>query len=200
MLQNRADPSLLDSYEPERIRFARSLVLTTDRAFTALVTEGLVGEFTRRIVAPLVFAVATRFSLSRHAMFRTVSQTRIHYSDSPLSQGIAGDVRGGDRLPWVGADGDDNFAPLQSLDWQAHVYGDVHQHLQIACRELNLPLHRFAWSEGARGAGIKRDALYLVRPDGYVALASAEQNVSQLKSYVGRFRLCFGEAINNNGK
>lgn len=80
VLQDRADPLLLDSYEPERIGFARSLVSTTDRAFTGLVTEGLVGEFTRRIVAPLVFAVATRFNLSRHAMFRTVSQTRIQLS------------------------------------------------------------------------------------------------------------------------
>lgn len=119
------------------------------------------------------------------------------YPDSPLSQGVAGDVHGGDRLPWVGAGGEDNFVPLQSLDWQAHVYGDVQRDIQIACRDLKLPLHRFAWSKGAIGAGIKRHALYLVRPDGYVALACAEQNVSQLKSYVGRFRLCFGEAINS---
>ncbi len=191
VLQDRADPSLLDTYEPERIGFARSLVSTTDRAFTGMVAEGLVGEFTRRIAAPLIFAVATRFSLSRHAMFRTVSQVRIHYPDSPLSEGMAGDVHGGDRLPWIGADGNDNFTALRSLDWQAHVYGEVREDLQTACRELNLPLHHFAWTDGAKGAGIKRDALYLVRPDGYVALASAEQHASQLKSYVARFRLCF---------
>ena len=34
VLQDRADTSLLDTYEPERIAFARSLVSTTDRAFT----------------------------------------------------------------------------------------------------------------------------------------------------------------------
>ena len=32
VLQGRADPSLLDSYEPERIAFARRLVATTDQA------------------------------------------------------------------------------------------------------------------------------------------------------------------------
>jgi 2-polyprenyl-6-methoxyphenol hydroxylase-like FAD-dependent oxidoreductase len=51
VLQNRADTSLLDTYEPERIRFARSLVSTTDHAFTGLVAEGVAGEFTRKIVS-----------------------------------------------------------------------------------------------------------------------------------------------------
>src|SRR5262249_11025133 len=41
VLQGRAGPVLLDSYEPERIGFARMLVSTTDRAFTPMVAEGL---------------------------------------------------------------------------------------------------------------------------------------------------------------
>ena len=58
-------------------------------------------------------------------MFRTVSQIRVNYRHSPLSEGAAGAVRGGDRLPWVAAGpSEDNFAPLTSLDWQVHVYGD----------------------------------------------------------------------------
>ena len=191
VLQNRADTSLLDTYEPERIGFARSLVSTTDRAFTGLVGEGAAGEFTRRIVAPLVFGVVTRFSLGRHAIFRTISQTRIHYPDSPLSQGDAGDVHGGDRLPWAGAHAQDNFEPLRSLDWQAHVYGEADKDLETACRELHLPLHAFAWSDSAKDAGLKRDALYLVRPDGYVALASSEQSVSKLRTFVEQFHLRF---------
>jgi 2-polyprenyl-6-methoxyphenol hydroxylase-like FAD-dependent oxidoreductase len=191
VLQGRAAKSLLDSYEPERIGFARTLVSTTDRAFTGLVKEGLLGEFVRRIVAPMIFSLGTRFALTRHAIFRTISQTRIHYPESALSEGTAGEVEGGDRLPWTGLGGDDNFKPLQSLDWQAHVYGDVGPGLQTACQQINLPLHRFKWNEGANRAGMKRDALYLVRPDGYVALASADQDVDRLKSYRDRFQLRF---------
>jgi hypothetical protein len=116
---------------------------------------------------------------------------RIHYPDSPLSQGVAGDVHGGDRLPWTGVHTKDNFEPLQSLDWQAHVYGEADQDLEIACRELHLPLHSFAWSDGTKGAGLKRDALYLVRPDGYIALASFQQNIRKLKAFVEQFRLRF---------
>ncbi len=194
VMQRRADESLLETYEPERIGFARSLVSTTDRAFTGLVGEGLVGELTRKVFAPLLFGVVTRFNRGRHAILRTISQMRIHYPDSPLSQGVAGDVRGGDRLPWIGAHSEDNFMPLRSLDWQAHVYGEAENDLETACRELHLPLHTFALSDGIKDSGLKPGALYLVRPDGYIALASSEQNTTELKAFVERFQLRFQDS------
>ena len=40
VLHGRANPSLLDSYEPERIAFARRLVATTDQAFTGVTSYG----------------------------------------------------------------------------------------------------------------------------------------------------------------
>ena len=40
VLHGQAEASLLDSYEPERIAFARRLVATTDRAFTAVTSSG----------------------------------------------------------------------------------------------------------------------------------------------------------------
>lgn len=187
VVAGRADASLLDSYEPERIAFARLLVSTTDRAFTPIVTEGIRGEFTRRVLAPLFFTLATSFSLTRHAVFRVVSQTRIHYHDSPLSEGKAGGIEGGDRLPWVAES--DNFAQLGSLDWQVHVYGEMRADLDAACRERGVPAHAFAWSEGAEHTGLKRDALYLVRPDGYIGLASGQQDVEALRAYLDRHGL-----------
>jgi 2-polyprenyl-6-methoxyphenol hydroxylase-like FAD-dependent oxidoreductase len=191
VLQGRAGAVLLDSYEPERIGFARMLVSTTDRAFTPIVAEGLKGEFTRRVLAPLFMSIATRFALSRRAIFRLVSQTQIHYADSPLSEGKAGEVEGGDRLPWVRRDAIDNFALLRSLDWQVHVYGDLEEAFANACREFGLPVHTFAWSEVAENAGLQRDAAYLIRPDGHVALASSEQSVAKLKAFIDRLRLRF---------
>ena len=43
VLRGRADASLLDSYEPERIAFARRLVATTDRGFTGVTSSGAIG-------------------------------------------------------------------------------------------------------------------------------------------------------------
>src|SRR5262245_44674222 len=60
--------------------------------------------------------------------------------------GAAGAVRGGDRLPWVETGpGQDNFAPLASLTWQAHVYGAPRPGVAEACAGLRLPLHLFEW-------------------------------------------------------
>jgi hypothetical protein len=121
----------------------------------------------------------------RRFFFRTVSQIGIEYHASRLSVGEAGDVRGGDRLPWMETgSGEDNFAPLASLGWQVHVYGEIRPRLVDECRDLALPLHRFAWGAGARRVGIARDALYLVRPDGYVALADEGADPATLRAYL----------------
>jgi 2-polyprenyl-6-methoxyphenol hydroxylase-like FAD-dependent oxidoreductase len=39
VVTGRADQSMLDSYEPERLAFARRLVATTDQAFTAVTSN-----------------------------------------------------------------------------------------------------------------------------------------------------------------
>jgi hypothetical protein len=126
-------------------------------------------------------------------MFRTVSQTAVNYRGSPLSEGRAGAVHGGDRLPWVKMDWNreykDNFAPLTSLDWQVHVYGEATPEMQAACRERRLPLHVFPWRREIRQAGLRLNAAYLVRPDGYVGLASAEASAAAVASYLDRREL-----------
>jgi hypothetical protein len=120
----------------------------------------------------------------RALLFRTVSQTQVNYRGSWLSAGSAGKVRGGDRLPWVKlASGGDNFAPLTSLEWQVHVYGDARPGMREACKELGLSLHAFAWEQGMRRAGLQNGALYLLRPDGYVALADPDAGLEQLRRY-----------------
>ena len=127
VVHGRADPSLLDSYEPERIAFARRLVATTDQAFTGVTSDGAIARRVRLNVVPLVVPTLFPFAAMRRFMFRTVSQTAVNYRGSSLSEGRAGSVHGGDRLPWVrgASNGADNFTPLTSLDWQVHVYGDA---------------------------------------------------------------------------
>ena len=107
-----------------------------------------------------------------------------NYRQSPLSAGAAGAVRGGDRLPWVETGpGQDKFAPLASLTWQVHVYGKPRSGLAELCTELGLPLHVFAWRPRMRRAGLQGAALYLVRPDGYVALADPRADPERLRRY-----------------
>ena len=54
VLASRAPDTLLDSYEAERIGFARRLVSTTDRAFSFVTADGRIADLVRTRVAPVV--------------------------------------------------------------------------------------------------------------------------------------------------
>src|SRR5947208_7209687 len=101
VVAGRAPDALLDSYEPERIAFARRLVNTTDRVFNIATAEGRLADIIRTRIVPVVLPAAAKFDSLREWLFRTVSQVTINYRQSPLSVGEAGELRGGDRLPWV---------------------------------------------------------------------------------------------------
>lgn len=126
---------------------------------------------------PRVLPRVLKVDSARRYMFRTLSQIMIEYRDSSLSAGQAGAVRGGDRLPWTGG----NYASLASLQWQVHVYGQASDALVEACRELGLPLHCFPGQ--AEAAGLPRNAMCLVRPDGYLALVDASADPARLRDY-----------------
>ena len=184
VLHGRADDRVLDTYEAERIAFARRLVATTDRAFTEVTSSTAIARAVRLHVVPLVAPPLLRFKAMRRRAFRAVSQTVIHYRGSWLSQGHAGKIYGGDRLPWCPLDqhGGDNFAPLSSLDWQVHVYGTASPDIRALCRERQLQLHDFAWQPALKRSGFKSNALYLVRPDGYVGFAG--ESAAELAAYL----------------
>src|SRR5262245_55632241 len=188
VLQGHADDRILETYEPERIAFARRLVATTDQAFTGVTSSTPTARALRLHVVPFLLPALFTIKAVRRVAFRTVSQTAISYRQSALSEGHAGDVHGGDRLPWVCFDssrrGADNFAPLKSLDWQAHVYGGATREIRAFCQERQLALHEFGWQPAMKRSGLHRDGFYLVRPDGYVALAAATQSARVLASYL----------------
>lgn len=184
VVRGRSAPAILDTYEPERIAFARRLVATTDQVFTGVTSSSALARALRLHIVPRVLPRLSAPLAARRFLFRTVSQTAISYRRSALSEGQAGGVHGGDRLPWVGLAAGDNFAPLTSFDWQVHVYGTARPATRAVCAERRIALHEFAWQPSMADAGLARDALYLVRPDGHVALASIEQSAERLKAYL----------------
>ena len=183
VLAGQAPDALLDTYETERVAFARKLVATTDRGFTLATAEGRVADFIRTRIVPIVVPTLFRFEAARDYMFGAVSQIVIAYRDSAISEGRAGDIRGGDRLPWAPAPGADNFDTFGTIRWQVHVYGVPSAELSDWCERHDLPLHRFAWREAYAGTGLIRDAMYLLRPDTYIALAADRQDPETLERY-----------------
>lgn len=181
VLRGGAAMKLLDSYEPERIAFARRLVATTDRIFTLLTRQGPIARLVRTKVALPVLPLLLRLPAMRDFLFRTVSQVGLNYRGSNLSEGATEHIESGDRLPWLQFA--DNFAPLASLEWQLHVFGVPRGGVSEACAELGIALHTFEWTNEARVAGFEHAALYLIRPDGYVAVADPLADVAVLRRY-----------------
>lgn len=212
VVQGRAPNALLDSYEAERLPFARRLVDTTDRVFSFITADGPVAEIVRTGVAPRLLPLLARLPFTREYFFRTISQTVIHYRHAPLNAGTAGKVHGGDRLPWVQfADGAsqldtqsdtqsasqpdiqsdiqsgvprDNYAPLARPAWQAHVYGQARPELMQWCDHQRVTLRQFPWNDACAHAGLARDAIYLLRPDTYIGLAAGTPSISALDEYL----------------
>ena len=191
VLQGRAPAALLDSYAPERRAFATRLVATTDRLFQIATREGTLARWVRTRVVPSVVPRVFDTGSGRAYLFSTVSQTRIQYRASPLSEGHAGGVRAGDRWPWIAGSGvgSDSFAPLAERCWRGIVYGagtPALSDVRAVCQRRGIAVHQLPWCAEAEAAKVEQGAFYLVRPDGYVGLAEGRAHADAVDAYLAR--------------
>jgi 2-polyprenyl-6-methoxyphenol hydroxylase-like FAD-dependent oxidoreductase len=182
VLQRGAPDVLLDTYEQERIAFARRLVDTTDRAFTFVNRKSTLATNVRTRIAPLLLPLLFERPSFRRLMFRVLSQTRITYRGTPLNTGVVGAIHSGDRLPWLRQQ--DNYAPLKSLDWQLQCYGDARMDLLAWCERCKIPIHFFRPAEP-----FKAGTLCFVRPDGHIGWVGHSTDLAGLNRYVLHWRI-----------
>ena len=114
VLQGRAPTGCSTRYEPERIAFARRLVATTDRVFTAVTSAGRSPRFVRVGVVPRLVRWCA-VERVRRFMFRTVSQTAMHIGAGALSEGA--------RDGSAAATGCPGSRPTISARWRAALAG-----------------------------------------------------------------------------
>lgn len=193
VLQKKADESILDSYEQERLSFAKNLVVTTDRLFKRIVKviEGrsLSAKFYKEILIPHILSRFIKLPKIKKTIFKSMSQTQLNYRNSMLSAGKIGDFHGGDRLPWLQTETGDNFRYLQSVDWQLHVYGESTPALHQFANAFALPLYEEKWTTDMEKMGIVKNSVFLVRPDGYIAVADNQKNIHNIQSYIRDYRI-----------
>jgi 2-polyprenyl-6-methoxyphenol hydroxylase-like FAD-dependent oxidoreductase len=189
VLAARAPDSLLDTYETERRAFATRLVETTDRIFSFVAAEGHLADVIRTRLAPLILPQIVKLAPARDYIFRTISQITLNYRHKGLAEGQAGPVHGGDRMPWVKLGGIDNYQSLRRPRWQLHVYGDDQPALRAWSEKNGLLLQIYAWERDFEGAGLRRNALYLIRPDTYVAFAQEHQNLAAVERFLAKARI-----------
>jgi hypothetical protein len=184
VLQGESPARLLDTFEPERIAFARTLVATTDRWFGFINSRGPIATWVRANIVPRLMPWLFRFTRMRNFVFRALSQMAIEYPQSALSHGPEGTGRGGKRLPWAQVGASDNFAPLDSRQWQIHQYGFEAPGLRRFCEERGIGFHLFRWTPFMRKAGLWKNAAYVIRPDGHVAIVDPRPNLKRIGAYL----------------
>jgi 2-polyprenyl-6-methoxyphenol hydroxylase-like FAD-dependent oxidoreductase len=188
VLTGHASDALLDTYEVERRAFALKLVATTDRGFTLGTVESRTAAFIRTRIVPIVVPALFTLKSVRNFLYRAVSQLVIEYRASAISSGSIGRIHAGDRLPWAKASRSDNFDTLATPQWQLHVYGSVSATLSAWCAS-RVTVHAFEWEAAHERAGFAKDAMYLIRPDAYIALAAKGQDPATLERYLNRHGL-----------
>ena len=189
VLAGRAQDALLDTFEAERRAFALRLVQTTDRFFNVAAGEGNLAEIIRTRVAPIVLPQMVRFEAARDYIFRTISQITLNYRGKGLDEGHAGPVHGGDRLPWVKMGETDNYQALKRIGWQIHVYGKADDYVKRWARRAPHSSRGLRVDRPMRHAGLRENALYLIRPDTYVGLALPAPSVDGVEHYLAKVQI-----------
>jgi 2-polyprenyl-6-methoxyphenol hydroxylase-like FAD-dependent oxidoreductase len=200
VIEKRAKPALLDSYEQERIPVAKALLSGTDRAFRIVVSDSWIVGLLRTKVLSRIAAFAVNRKATQRIAFRTVSQTGIRYPKSSLSRSLETvpetALRAGDRFPWLRLKLT-SHGPVEDL---FQTLSDTHFHLVLVgqqpmvagansfgnlLRTHLIPADSVNDKELAR-AQIPQPSFYLIRPDGYIGLCGKVAQADEIARYAER--------------
>jgi 2-polyprenyl-6-methoxyphenol hydroxylase-like FAD-dependent oxidoreductase len=170
-----APEPLLSSYSTERSAIAKLVLEATGKATALSVMKGGIKQSIRNHIAGLIFGLAP----FKHTMANLLSEVTVGYSDSPLnakSAHLHGGPEPGQRAPIregepaVGSGNTPRFA-LFSEDTPTS------RSLLAKYPELVEPSPRKAYVDGG---------MWIVRPDGYVALAAKGNAWNDVDAYLSR--------------
>lgn len=207
-----AKPELLDSYEAERWPVGRFLLRYTDRifaTFTRAMSAGRFATWAREVVVPRVFPLVLGSPRIRTAAFRFVSELAIHYRRSPAVREGAPRPRtgpgAGERLPDARLTLDGAPVSLQRATvgpqlslllcgqvgaWDTRRIAALEASYDglLRVRHLSQQPHAGALADPAGDTLAKLAgedaALYLLRPDGYIAFRSTARGLDDVERYL----------------
>jgi 2-polyprenyl-6-methoxyphenol hydroxylase-like FAD-dependent oxidoreductase len=174
VLRNQANTTLLDTYNEERLPFAKWLLKFTDRGFNMMTNRNWFIRKFRRYVALQLVGKLLSIELFRPLIFNTVSQLWYSYKGKKLSQLNSRQklsFTAGDRFPYF-SDGD--LYPLFTKPsfHLLHIGDQALNSDQLKKIELIFPFTvevvEDPLSDKWRKLGVKSELHILVRPDNYI--------------------------------
>jgi hypothetical protein len=186
VLRGQANEHLLETYHDERHPNAMSLINTTDRAFSVLVSGHPLARFLIDWVVPRLAPIALKNKRMQKRFFLSFSQTGLNYRHRKLSlESLNGQIKARDRFPWFLEDDQDVFQKMTGTSFTLFAVGDWSSHTP-ELEALHSPLLEVVPITNATAyleAGLS-DGLYLVRPDGYIGLIT--QDVAEVHAYLSQ--------------
>lgn len=205
ILKGNANAKLLDTYQEERYLIAVNLHKTTDRFFHWMINPHPIADFFRLNILPLLFRLIMGKKFFRKKIQRRASQIAIKYPHSSINKEgnskkfCKNAPKVGDRAPYAriildGKESDvfqlfkcTHFTMLIAVsDTEVQRADNIAEHFN---RHSSLPLNVHIIPVGSDNDsffkiyGVKRDALFIIRPDGHISFRSSVLNLKEVKNY-----------------
>jgi 2-polyprenyl-6-methoxyphenol hydroxylase-like FAD-dependent oxidoreductase len=192
--KGKAAQELLATYHEERNPVAEQLLKTTDKLFSAIISDNFYHTILRLYIVPFFVPLVTKLRFVRRLMFLTVSQIQISYLSSSLSKGKARKIKGGMRLPYFFVTQNDTAISIYDLikekainPFTILVYNtpaDSFVELNTSFFNL-LPIEVNKTNDAnLKKIGLPNSFVIVVRPDNYIAYISTKVNANELRNFI----------------
>ena len=186
VIKNMADEKLLETYNEERLPFAKWLLKFTDRFFGIMTSSNMIISWVRNNIIPQMMKIFLRVSFIRPIMFKTLSQIKWSYKNSSVSKNLSTQklkFTAGDRLPYVLVDKKSIYTLLTEPAFHLLSIGNTITSLTQNEFIKLVTLDMAAW----KAFGVTKPIFILVRPDNYIALITDEINEEILNNYLRQY-------------
>ena len=209
VLGGKAKSGLLNTYTPERLPVARNTTQSTDTIFNLLTSETLFKKAFRIYLLPFIiktlFPFITGRKLISRYLFKSISQTGIHYRESALSHKPSisflpsNALRPGDRLPFILFKENGNEVNIQDkvngTSYHLFVFSkniplkEIINKLENYSNTLTFEIILYsALNKNLfKALNVKQKGFLLIRPDLHIALQTDTLNFNQLSNYLNQF-------------
>jgi len=193
VLQGKGTAKLLNTYNEERLPFAKWLLKFTDRAFNIMTSDNWFIKFLRTHVLLNVIGRTLGSTKMRQFVFKTVSQIGYTYHGMSLSGSNTKQkllFKTGDRLPYI----KDNHSSQKFYDLLKypgfHMLHIGDKLLNKSDQEkiknsLNIPVElvESELNNSWKKLGVSRELFILVRPDNYIGYIQDKFDGSEINRF-----------------
>lgn len=183
VIKNIAGEKLLETYNEERLPFAKWLLKFTDRFFGIMTSSNRIISWLRNNIVPQLLKLFLKISFTRPFMFKTLSQIKWTYKDCSVSKNISAQklkFTAGDRLPYILINKESVYTLLTEPVFHLLIIGNTS--ISFTPNEFvkRVKLDIDNW----KAFGVIKPLFILVKPDNYIAFISDEMNEESLDNYL----------------